>query len=150
MKIEGFFDNIKRANDTIKQLKETGFKKAYLDLNDYYDKDRNTQINQVGNENSTSLADLVLGSGATIVRDRSKAPLMAASPMVSGMGRMNEVADIDCKVVVEAEENDMDDAKKIIKDMGGILDNPNVREPKITGDGDKVFDMAFDRLRRNL
>ncbi|SKC40934.1 hypothetical protein [Maledivibacter halophilus] len=75
---------------------------------------------------------------------------MVASPMVSGMGRMNEVADIDCKVVVEAEENDMDDAKKIIKDMGGILDNPNVREPKITGDGDKVFDMAFDRLRRNL
>lgn len=150
MKIEGFFGNIKNANDTIKQLKETGFKKAYLDLNDYYDEDRNTQINQAGTENSASLADLVLGSGATIVRDRSKAPLAAASPMVSGMGKMSEIADVDCKVVVEVEDNNIENAKKIIKDMGGSLDNPNVDEPHITGDGDKVFDMAFDRLKRNL
>lgn len=150
MKIEGFFGNIKKANDTIKQLNETGFKKAYLDLNDYYDVNRNNQINQAGTENSASLADLVLGSGSTIVSDRSKAPLAAASPMVSGMGKMSEVADVDCKVVVEVEDNNIDNAKKIIRDMGGSLDNPNVDEPNITGDEDKVFDMAFDRLKRNL
>lgn len=150
MKIEGFFSNIKKANDTIKQLKGTGFKKAYLDLNDHYDTNRNNEINQAGTENSASLADLVLGSGSTIVSDRSKAPLAAASPMVSGMGKMSEVADVDCKVVVEAEDNNIDNAKKIIRDMGGSLDNPNVDEPHVTGNEDKVFDMAFDKLKRNL
>jgi len=150
MKLEGFFGNIKKANDTIKKLNEAGFKQAILDLNDHYEEDRNIQINQAGTENSSSLSDLVLGSGTTIVEDRSKAPLAAASPMVSGMGRMNEIADINCKVVVEVENNNMENAKKIIKDMGGSLDNPNIDEPKITGDEDRVFDIAFDRLKRNL
>lgn len=149
MKLEGFFGNIKNANDTIKQLKQSGFENPYLDLNDFYDENKNTRRNIPGTANGSSLSNLVLGSGANIVTDRSKAPLAAANPMVSGMGRMNEITDINCKVVVEVDDNNVENAKKIIEDMDGTVDNPNVDKPKITGDTDTVFEILSDRLRKN-
>lgn len=149
MKLEGYFRSIKKANDAIKQLQQTGFKNSYLDLKDDYDENRNMKINLAGTEHSSSLSDLVLGSGLTIVEDRSKAPLAAANPMVSGMGNMEEITDINSKIVVEVDNNNIENAQKIIKDMGGMLDNPTVDKPKITGDADRVFDMALNRLNRN-
>ncbi len=150
MKIEGYFSNMKTANDTIKKLKESGYNNAYFDLNDHYIENRNVQTNFPGSEDGTSLSDLVLESGATSHTDRSKSPLAAANPAVSGMGNMEEVTDINCKVVVSIDGHNVDKIKAIIRDMGGDLENPNIEGPRITGDEDKVFDISLDRLRRNL
>lgn len=149
LKIEGYFPSIKKANEAIKQLQQAGFKTSYLDLKDEYDENRNIKMNLAGTEHSSSLSDLVLGSGSTIVEDRSKASLAAANPMVSGMANMEEITDINSKIVVKVGNGNIEDAKKIIKDMGGMLDNPDVKTPKITGNADRVFDMALNRLDRN-
>ncbi len=149
MKIEGYFSSIKKANDAIKQLQQAGFKTSYLDLKDEYDENRNIKINLAGTEHSSSLSDLVLGSGLTVVEDRSKASLAAADPMVSGMANMEEITDINSKIVVEIDDGNVEEAQKIIKDMGGMLDNPDVKTPRVTGNADRVFDMALNRLDRN-
>lgn len=149
LKIEGYFSSIKKANDTIKQLQQAGFKTSYLDLKDEYEENRNIKINLAGTEHSSSLSDLVLGSGSTIIEDRSKASLAAADPMVSGMANMEEITDINSKIVVEVDDDNVEEAHKIIKDMGGMLDDPDVKTPRVTGNADRVFDMALNRLDRN-
>jgi hypothetical protein len=150
MKVEGFFHSIKNANDTIKKLKESGFSKAYLDLNEHYIGERNVEQNVIGTENAVSLSDMVLGSGSPTLSDRGKAALAAASPMVSGFGNFDEIADINCKVIVETDDDSGDKARRIIEEMGGNLNSPNVKEPEIEGDADLVFDALLDNLRKNL
>lgn len=147
MKIEGYFSSIKDANETIRLLQNSGFKNSYLDLKDEYEEGRNVKMNLAGTENSSSLSDLVLASGSTTVEDRSKAPLAASDPMVSGMANMEEITDIISKIVVELDNsNDAKKAEKIIKDKSGTLDNPDIKKPRITGDADRVFEMAMNRL----
>ncbi|WP_053957489.1 hypothetical protein [Inediibacterium massiliense] len=149
MKLEGFFSNIKNANHAIEQLKQSGFENPYLDLNDSYNENQNIRRNIPGTENASSLSNLVLGSGTNIVTDRNKASLAAASPMVSGMGRINEISDINCKIVVEVNNNNIENAKKIIKDRDGTIDNPHVDTPKIADDLDietafRILSNRFD------
>lgn len=147
MKIEGYFPSIKAANEAIKQLQQAGYKTSYLDLKDEYEESRNTNINFAGTETGSSLSDLVLGSGGTVQEDRSKAPAAAADPMVSGMANMEEITDINSKITVELDnKNNSKDAEKIIKKMGGTLDNPDVKKPRITGDADRVLEIAINRL----
>jgi hypothetical protein len=129
MIVEGFFSNIRTANEAVGKLKSSGFDKAIVDINDHYIDDRNVKTNLPGTETSPSLSGLILKSDTHIV-DRSKAPLAAASPMVSGMGYFEEIADINCKVSVESEEKDSDRARQIIKSMGGDIESPNVEIPK--------------------
>lgn len=150
MKIEAYFSNTKKANETVDKLKRAGFNNAHFDLNEHYMEDRNIQRNLAGTEGGSSLSDLVLKSGDTSFTDRSKAPIAAANPAVSGMGNMEEIADINCKVVVEADDNQSYKAKNIIKKMGGDFDNPNIEAPEIEGDADRIFDMQLDKFRRNL
>ncbi|MDK2918961.1 MAG: hypothetical protein PWQ37_1694 [Candidatus Petromonas sp.] len=150
MKIEGYFGNIKNANDTIKKLNESGFKNTFLDLNEHYTKNRNVRRNMAGTENSSSLSDLVLESGSNSFIDRTKAPLAAANPSVSGMGNMEEITDINCKVVVDVNDNNVDKAKQIIKEMGGDIGNPNLKEPEIVGNEEAIYEMQLDKLRRNF
>ncbi len=147
MKIEGYFPSIKAANEAIKQLQQAGYKTSYLDLKDEYEESRNTNINFAGTETGSSLSDLVLGSGGTVQEDRSKAPAAAADPMVSGMANMKEITDVNSKITVELDnKNNSKDAEKIIKKMGGTLDNPDVKKPRITGDADRVLEIAMNRL----
>jgi hypothetical protein len=129
MKIEGYFRTIKEANDAVEKLKSAGFNNAYSDINDHYISDRNTQINLAGTSTSTSLSELVMKSGEEIL-DNSITPLSAADPMVSGMAGFEEVADINSKVVVEVTSNNIQEAKNIIENNGGILYNPNPNRPK--------------------
>ncbi len=150
MIIEGFFSNMKTANDTVKELKSKGFSNSHFDINDPLRDDRNVTRNIAGTETGESLSDLVLESGSTSFIDRTKAPLAAANPSVSGMGPMEEITDINCKVVVNVDNNDIEKVKNIMEAMGGEFDNPFIEEPKIVVDEDKVFDISMDRLRRNL
>lgn len=149
MKIEGFFSNVKTANETINQLKNQGFNNATLDINDHYIYNRNIQTNLPGTSSGTSLSDLVLNSGADTL-DISVAPLTAANPSVSGFGKIDEIADVNCKIVVEIEEKDEKKVKKVIKDMGGDLNNPNVNPIKMIAGADIVLENNIDTIRKNI
>lgn len=125
MKVEGYFDSLKKANEVVEKLKDAGFNEASLDLKDETIKDKNTITNLPGTETNTSLSDLVLESGDRGIKI-DQAPLTASDPMVSGMAGFNEIADLSHKIVVKTSPDDFDKAKKIIAEMGGTLNNPNV------------------------
>ncbi|MCX7921959.1 MAG: hypothetical protein N3B21_08110 [Clostridia bacterium] len=149
MKVEGFFRSIKAANEAVEKLKNTGVNKAFVDLNDHYNEERNIETNLPGTETSTSLSGLVLESDAHGIA-RGKSPLNAASPMVSGMGGFEEIADINCKVIVEAGEQEVNKVKQIIKEMGGELDSPNLKKPKLQNDEEIILYNALDEIREDL
>lgn len=130
MKIEAYFASTETANKAVEKLKASGFKDAFVDMNEHYNENRNVQTNLPGTESSVSLSGLVLESGAHGAQ-RDKAPLDAASPMVSGMGRFDEIADVNCKVIVETGEGDANKIRQILRDAGGDLESPNIRKPKI-------------------
>jgi hypothetical protein len=127
MKIEGFFSRIKNANAAVEKLRQAGFK-SYADINEHYMVNNNVETNLAGSENTPSLSDLVLRSGdASEVSDKS--PLIAASPMVSGMGNFEEVMDVNYKVVVDIGDNNETAAREILQSMGGDLESPNLNIP---------------------
>lgn len=143
MKIEGYFDNIKKANEAVSKLNSEGFSGAFVDINEH-NNNAYSQNGFAGQRDVSSLSGAVLGED-NIKGERGSSPLAAASPMVSGMGRFEEVADINCKVIVEASEGNKEDAKNIITRMGGITDNPNTRLPKGL---DNISEDAF--IRKSL
>ncbi len=128
MKLEGFFSGIKNANEAVEKLKQSGFN-SYADINEHYMVNNNSETNFPGNENTPSLSDLVLRSG-NISEATDKAPLIASSPMVSGMGRFEEIMDVNYKVVVDITDNNKTEASEIIKSLGGELRSPNLNIPE--------------------
>lgn len=128
MKIEGYFSNIKEANETAAKLKNEGFKGAFVDINEHIN-NAYSQRGLVGTEGISSLSQAVLGENSNRGEGVNN-PMAAASPMVSGMGNFEEIANIDCKVVVEAGGGDAENAKSIITTMGGTTENPNQKIPE--------------------
>jgi hypothetical protein len=128
MKVEGFFRDFKSANEVVSKLKHEGYSKSFVDINEHYNA-INVQTNNVGTATAPSLSGLVLKSGESAA-GLGLSPLTAASPMVSGMGGFEEIADINCKVVVETDDINADRVKEIINSMGGDLNNPNINLPK--------------------
>ncbi|OPJ63011.1 hypothetical protein [Clostridium oryzae] len=128
MKLQGYFENIKTANTTVEKLKGQGFKGAFVDINEHRN-NAYAQSGRVGSEEISTLSDAVLG-GSSNGGEAVNSPLAAASPMASGMGGFEEIANINCKVVVDVNDKDVDNAKNIIKDMGGTMDDPNPKIPK--------------------
>ncbi|MGI6684161.1 MAG: hypothetical protein ACOX47_01360 [Bacillota bacterium] len=128
-KTQGFFRTYGEANRALEKLKNAGFNQAFVDINDS-DFDFNVETNLAGTESSNnSLSALVLKSGDSVT-GRWKAPLTAASPMVSGMGDFEEIYDSNYKLVVETEEENVPRVKEIIRNKGGDLENPRVGIPK--------------------
>lgn len=126
MKVEGFFDSIKTANEVVAKLKNEGFSGAFVDINEH----RNNAYSQsglVGSKEISSLSSAVLVNG---IGEGTNSPLAAASPMASGMGGFEEIANINCKVVVEGSNEDIENAKNIINSMGGTTEDPNGKIPK--------------------
>jgi hypothetical protein len=131
MKIEAYFKSIKRANDTVSKLKNSGYEKSFIDIKDNISTDLNVTTNLAGTETSGSNSGLVLNSEGHLPNDdTSKSPLEAASPMVSGMGGFEEIADFNCRVVVEANQDNINQINEILSNMGGKLDNPDLRIPE--------------------
>lgn len=149
MKVEGYFANIKTANEAVAKLKEAGFDKAVVDINDHYIDDRNVETNLAGTEMSTSLSGLVLESDANGI-GKGKSPLNAASPMVSGMGGFEEIADVNCKVIVNTDERASGQAKQILREMGGDLEGPNFKKPRLDNDRDITIYNAIDEMRKDI
>jgi hypothetical protein len=130
MKIEGYFSGIKAANEAVDTLKRAGIKDAVADINEHYTGNTNPGKNLPTTASSTnSLANYVLTSDSPL-GDPMYGPLKAASPMVSGYGRFEEIADVNYRVIVNVENQDAERAKQIIAKMGGELDDPNFKIPK--------------------
>ena len=126
MKIEAYFKSIKKANDTVSKLKNSGYEKSFIDMKDNMSINLNATTNLAGTKTSGSNSGLVLHSEGHLSNDDPiKSPLEAASPMVSGMGRFEEITDFNCRVVVEANSNNINEAKEVLNSMGGKLDNPD-------------------------
>jgi hypothetical protein len=130
MKIEGYFSGIKAANEAVDTLKRAGIKDAVADINEHYTGNTNPGKNLPGTASSTnSLANYVLTSDSPL-GDPMLGPLAAASPMVSGYGRFEEIADVNYRVIVNVDDQNAEKAKQIIAKMGGELDDPNFKIPK--------------------
>ena len=127
MKIEGYFSNIKTANEVLAKLKNEGFKGAFVDINEHRN-DAYSQSGPIGSKEISTLSGAVLG-GSNESGYGVNSPLAAASPMVSGMGSFEEVADINCKVVVQVNDKNIENARNIIRSMEGTTDDPNARIP---------------------
>jgi hypothetical protein len=104
MKLEGYFSGIKAANIAVERLNKAGYKEAVADLNDHYILDNNPGVNIPGTDiGAKNLSSYVLNSDEGL-DDPRKGPLLAASPMVSGMGGFEEIADVNYRVTVKVEE----------------------------------------------
>lgn len=131
MKIDAYFRSIKRANDTVNKLKSSGYEKSFVDMKDNMPTDLDVATNLPGTKASGSNSGLVLNSEGHLPNDDPrKSPLEAASPMVSGMGGFEEITDFNCRVVVETDENNAEQINEILRNMGGKLDNPDLRIPE--------------------
>ena len=128
MRIEGYFSKIKTANETAARLKGEGFKSVFVDINEHIT-NAYSQRGPVGSEGISSLSEAVFGEGGSRGEDVNS-PLAAASPMASGMGGFQEIGDINCKVVIEANQASLEEAQRIIKNMGGTLEDPNGKIPE--------------------
>ncbi|ABR47248.1 conserved hypothetical protein [Alkaliphilus metalliredigens QYMF] len=124
MIIEGFFENIKNANQVVSVLNELQVR-AYVDIKDDDKEDQNVMRNVAGTETGTSLSELTLNSGNGDL-DASKAPIAAADPMASGMAGFEEITNQNYKVTVEVGEEKINLAMETIEKMGGTLDDRNV------------------------
>jgi hypothetical protein len=124
LRIEAYFRNTKEALDAASNLKRSGYNHNYIDMNEHYVYNIDPGTNLAGTETGQSLSNLTLGSGDVVIGDRTKAPLMAASPMASGMGGFEETASIRCKLIVDTGNNSEETAKSIILNSGGSIDNP--------------------------
>ena len=128
MKVEGFFSGIKNANEAVEKLKVEGFQNSRVDLNDHYIGNMGHSPRVAGAENGANLSSLVLDT-ENFRSDENASAMKAASPMVSGMGGFEEIADINYKVIVETEDKNLEKVKNIIKNIGGDLQNRNVNIP---------------------
>ena len=130
MKIESYFSGIKAANEAVEALKKVGINDAVADINDHYTGINNPGTNLPTTASSTnSLASYVLTNDDPL-GDPMLGPLAAASPMVSGMGGFEEIADINYKVIVNTDTKNEEKAKQVITKMGGDLNDPNFKMPK--------------------
>lgn len=145
MEIKAYFGDIKSANETVKKLKSAGFNNSYVDANDHYVDNRNIVTNLPGTADGKSLADLVINSGDDNM-DHDTAPLAAASPMVSGMSDFEEITDINYTLFVNTEDNDSNEAKDIIENMGGTLENPNVSITETIAKSDIIIDESANQI----
>lgn len=123
MKIEAYFSGIRNANEAVEKLKIKGFNNAVVDLNDHT-VNYNSEDTLKG-ITANSLSSVVINSGNTS-DDITKRPLLAASPMASGMGSFEEITDINYKVILDIDSNDINKAKEIITSLGGDLKDPNL------------------------
>lgn len=142
MIIRGYFREVSEANKAIEKLNKAGFNNAFLDANDHHNLDLNTKTDNIGS--ATSLSDLTLyssGGGA----DEGNSPLKAASPMASGMGSINEITDINYTVNVEV-DNDQEEAKNIIENMGGTLNNPHIDDLEAMNNADIDYSEIVSQL----
>jgi hypothetical protein len=144
VKIEGYFRSIKDAKKAEDALKNANCKNVYIDMNEHNPNNMDPRANAPGTENGASLSALTLGSGEEVIEDFGKTPLMASSPMASGMAGFEEIANTDCRITAEVEKSSIQGVRKIIEENNGTLENPFINPQKA------VKDMDIESVQKKL
>ena len=119
-KIYAHFERILDARKATDALKNKGYT-AYLDAPEKNFEEYAEEINFAGSKNASSLSSLVLKSGGSI-NNIFKAPLVAADPMVSGMGSYTDIAEnLKTRLIVNAEHGSEIEVYNVIKEFGGSV-----------------------------
>ncbi|MDP4145173.1 MAG: hypothetical protein Q8936_11950 [Bacillota bacterium] len=129
MRIEGYFRGIKGAREAVQKLKTQGFNNSVVDINDHYTANDRDEPKRPGTRNAPTESGLIFDSGQLVTRDRNS-PMLAASPMASGMGNFREVTNTNYKVKVETDDNNAEKVKQLLQQYGGKLEDPNLNLPK--------------------
>lgn len=120
-KVEVCFKNMLNARKAVGALKKMGYKDAHLDAMDNFFTEYSEEINSAGSENGSSLSSLVLNSGRT-VDDIGKASLIAANPMVSGIGTFEQIADnLKVRLIVNVDEEKVDSVRQTLREYGASM-----------------------------
>lgn len=111
------FGNMIDARKTVEKLRNMGFKDACLDVVDRFTDEFAGEINIAGSENGVSLSALVMKSAGHLF-NVSKAPMLAADPMASGLGVYEEIGDFNTRLRVSVDDTKIDDVKKLLIESG--------------------------------
>ncbi|MCX8128645.1 MAG: hypothetical protein N3I35_00905 [Clostridia bacterium] len=118
--ISAVFEKMGEGKKAVDALRETGYKRAYLDMVDNYLSEYSSEINFAGTRSAPSLSALVLKSDGHIL-NIDKGPLVASNPMVSGIGAYREMADAGTRLIVHVEDEKVEEVKKLIRSYGGKI-----------------------------
>lgn len=118
-KINVDFERMVEARKAVDYLRSQGYKDAHLDAADRFLGEYSEEINFVGS-NALSLSALVLKSKGYLYSP-DKGPLIAADPMVSGMGTCEEMGNANTRLRVSVEDDKAEEIKNILKQMGGTV-----------------------------
>ena len=114
------FESMLDARKALSALKEKGYQKVHLDMLENYMEEYSAEINVPGTVSAPSLSALVLKS-RSFNQDASKAPLIAANPMVSGVGSYCELAGNPAvRLVVTVEDEKLDEVNGIIRSFESV------------------------------
>lgn len=114
----GYFHTLKEAQQTAKGLRQQGYSGVSVDIVDKFNDGRNAERNSPLGPAVLSLSSLVLSSGDSITSPEL-GPLLAADPMVSGMGGFEEIADANYMLTVVTNEERVDEVRQFIKNNNG-------------------------------
>jgi hypothetical protein len=140
MKTEAFFRGIKSANEAVSKLKQSGFDKAFIDMNNNYFHEELA--------NSTSISGFAT-EWITNDVDKRTDQRFSVNPTINGIDKVEEISDMHYKVIVETSEENKDRLKQIIKDMGGYFDSPNINHRKVSSHTD-ISEYTLNNMIRKL
>ncbi|MCX7710033.1 MAG: hypothetical protein N2484_09295 [Clostridia bacterium] len=118
-KIHASFSRMIDAKKALDTIKDKGLGNGYLDAVDGFFEEYSEEINFAGTQAAPSLSGLVLRSRGNIV-NIDKAPLVAANPMVSGMGTYQDLADsVKARLTLTIDDANEKEVKALLQEMGG-------------------------------
>ncbi|MCR4436769.1 MAG: hypothetical protein QHH06_14180 [Clostridiales bacterium] len=119
-KIHVDFENMLEGRKAVEALRGMGYKDAHLDVVDRFFDEISEEISTAGAAAGPCLSALVLRPKGTLPGSL-KGPLVAVDPMVSGMGRFSEVAELSTRLRVTVDPDKVDEVKNMLKNMGGVV-----------------------------
>jgi len=115
------YEDMLSANNAVKALRENGFKDAHLDAMDNFSYEFGEDLSPMRARRLGSLSSLVLKS-RRYAYDTGKGPLIAASPMVSGIGSSEGTAPhSSTRMSVNVDDKRMEEFKNVIGKFGGEI-----------------------------
>lgn len=120
-KIEVCFKKMLDAKKAVGALREMGYKNAHLDAVDNVFSEYSEEITFTGTTTVASLSALILNPGGRL-DDLGKAPLIAASPMISGFGSFEHVADnLRTRLIVKVEDDKLEEVRQTLREYGASV-----------------------------
>lgn len=116
-KLDVVFERMIDGRKAVEELKKMGYR-AHLDMIDNYVNEYSEEINFAGSRNSPSLSALVLKSDGHIL-NIDKGPLVASSPLVSGVGAYMESIGTSIRLIVNVDDSKIEEVKSILRSGGG-------------------------------